>query len=81
MRQTREQIRALSVEINPVTEEAEVEVVLRDASDANRRVALEAFHELEDLFYDEVVLAHNFVGRLHDHARAAADARRHFQFA
>lgn len=76
-----ENLRALSVEVNPVTMEAEIEIVLRDASEENRRAALTALHEVEELFWDEIVIGHNFVGEIHDRERATADARRQFQYA
>ncbi|WIB68081.1 hypothetical protein DEI93_03285 [Curtobacterium sp. MCBD17_035] len=77
----RETLRALAVEINPQTLEADVEIVLRDDTEDARRAALTAFHEVESIFFAEVVLAHNFVGELHDRQRAVADQRRQFQFA
>jgi hypothetical protein len=77
----RENLRALSVEVNPITMEAEIEIVLTDASEDNRRSALEALHEVEELFWDDIVVGHNFVGELHEHDRATADARRQFQYA
>jgi hypothetical protein len=77
----KENLRALSVEVNPVTMEADIEIVLRDAREDNRRAALEALREVEELFWDEIVIGHNFVGELHAHDRATADARRQFQYA
>ncbi len=77
----KENIRALAVEIDPRVHEAEVEIVLRHDDEDHRRAALRAFSDVAGIFWDEMVLSHNFVGQLRDRTRSVADSRRQFQFA